>query len=199
MEITEDQRKELTMVKDSAGHLLELINDVIDVSKIEAGKIELVIEEFNLADIMREVNDLFKDAINEKGLKLSLQMPKELIIKSDQRRVKQVIINFVSNAVKFTDRGEIAIKAAKKDGRVEISAADTGIGIKKEDTDKLFRQFSRIRVANRPIEERAGLGLYLSRKMVELLGGEVEAESEFGKGSVFTFRLPITYYKEINK
>ena len=191
--ITEDQRKELSMVKNSAHHLLVLINDVIDVSKIEAGKVELVIEEFNLADLMQEVNDSFKVAADEKDLKLSLEMTERLIIKSDERRTKQVIMNLVSNAVKFTDRGEIEIKVKKKDERVKVSVADTGIGIKKENMEKLFKQFSRIYVEGKPVVEGTGLGLYLSKKVVDLLGGQIKAESEFGKGSRFTFTFPLKY------
>ncbi|PKP56249.1 hypothetical protein CVT91_13615 [Candidatus Atribacteria bacterium HGW-Atribacteria-1] len=191
--ITEDQRKELTMVKNSANHLLVLINDVIDVSKIEAGKVELVIEEFNLADLMQEVKDSFKIATDEKDLKLSLEMPERLIIKSDERRTKQVIMNLVSNAVKFTDRGEIEMKVKKKDERVKVSVADTGIGIKKENMEKLFKQFSRIYVEGKPVTEGTGLGLYLSKKIVDLLGGQIKAGSEFGKGSMFTFTFPLKY------
>jgi len=189
--ITKDQRKELTMVKNSANHLLALINDVIDVSKIEAGKVELFIEEFNLTDLMQGVKESFKVAADEKNLKLSLEMPERLIIKSDERRTKQVIMNLMSNAVKFTDRGEIKIKVKKKDERVKVSVADTGIGIKKEDMEKLFKQFSRIYVEGKPVTEGTGLGLYLSKKIVNLLGGQLKAESEFGKGSVFTLTLPL--------
>jgi signal transduction histidine kinase len=191
--ITEDQRKELTMVKNSANHLLTLINDVIDVSKIEAGKVELVIKEFNLTDLMQEVKDSFKIATDEKSLKLSLEMPEKLIIKSDERRTKQVIMNLVSNAVKFTDRGEIEIKVRKKDEEVEVSVADTGIGIKKENMKKLFKQFSRIYTEDKPVTEGTGLGLYLSKKIVDLLGGQIKAKSEFGKGSMFTFTFPLKY------
>lgn len=194
--ITEDQRKELTMVKNSANHLLTLINDVIDVSKIEAGKVELFIEEFNLADLVQEVKDSFKVAVDKKGLKLSLEMPERLIIKSDERKTKQVIMNLVSNAIKFTDRGEIEIKVRKKDEEVEISVADTGIGIKKENMERLFKQFSRIYVEGKPVTEGTGLGLYLSKKIVGLLGGQIKAESEFGKGSMFTFTFPLKY-KEV--
>ncbi len=192
-EITGDQRKELTMVKNSANHLLTLINDVIDVSKIETDRVELFIEEFNLADLMQEVMESFKVAADEKDLKLSLKMPEKLIIKSDERRTKQVIMNLVSNALKFTDRGEIEIKVKKEDKRVEVSVTDTGIGIKKEDMEKLFKQFSRIYVEGRPITEGTGLGLYLSKKIVGLLGGQLKAESEFGKGSMFTSTFPLEY------
>ena len=191
--ITKDQRKELTMVKNSAYHLLALINDVIDVSKIETGKVELFIEEFNLADLMQEVKESFKVAADEKNLKLSLEMPERLIIKSDERRTKQVIMNLVSNAVKFTDRGEIEIKVKKKDEEVKVSVADTGIGVKKENMEKLFKQFSRIYVEGKPVTEGTGLGLYLSKKIVDLLGGQIKAKSEFGKGSKFTFTFPLEY------
>ncbi len=192
-EITGDQRKELTMVKNSANHLLALINDVIDVSKIETDKVELFIEEFNLADLMQEVKESFKVAADEKNLKLSLKMPERLIIKGDERRTKQVIMNLVSNAVKFTDGGEIEIEVKKKDEEVKVSVTDTGIGIKKENMKKLFKQFSRIYAEDKQITEGTGLGLYLSKKIVDLLGGQIKAESEFGKGSMFTFTFPLEY------
>ena len=194
--ITGDQRKELTMVKNSANHLLALINDVIDVSKIETDRVELFIEEFNLADLMQGAMESFKVAVDEKNIKLSLKMPERLIIKGDERRTKQVIMNMVSNALKFTDRGEIEIKVEKKDAEVVVSVTDTGIGIKKENMDKLFKQFSRIYTEGRPVTEGTGLGLYLSKKIVNLLGGQLKAESEFGKGSIFTFTFPLEY-KEV--
>ncbi|RXG65583.1 HAMP domain-containing protein [Candidatus Atribacteria bacterium 1244-E10-H5-B2] len=185
-----------SIMKNSANHLLTLINDVIDVSKIETDRVELFIEDFNLADLMQGVKESFKVAADEKDLKLSLKMPERLIIKSDERRTKQVIMNLVSNALKFTDRGEIEIKVKKKDERVKVSVADTGIGIKKENMEKLFKQFSRIYVQGKPITEGTGLGLYLSKKIVNLLGGQLKAESEFGKGSKFTFTFPLEY-KEV--
>jgi signal transduction histidine kinase len=191
--ITEVQRKELMMVKNSANHLLVLINDIIDVSKIEAGKVELVIEELDLSELIQEVSNSFKIAVDKKGLKLSLETPERLIIKSDKLRAKQVIINLMSNAVKYMDKGEIEIKAAKKDECVEVSVADTGIGIKKENIKMLFKQFSRIHVAGMTRVEGTGLGLYISKKIADLLGGEIEAKSEFGKGSKFTFTLPLKH------
>jgi len=197
-EITEVQRKELTMVKNSANHLSALISDIIDISKIEADQIELAIGKLDLAELIQEVRDSFKTSVDEKGLKLSLRTAERLIIKSDKRRTKQVIINLVKNAVKFTDKGEISIKVAKKDEIVEISVADTGVGIKKEDMKMLFKQFSSIHVEGRARVEGTGLGLYLSKKIADLLGGEITAESEFGKGSKFIFILPLKY-KEAKK
>ena len=192
-EINEEQRKQLTMVKNSANHLLSLINDLLDISKIEAGKVELLIEEFDLSALVQEVKDSFRVGAEEKGLSMSLQMPKRLTIKSDERRTKQVLVNLVGNAVKFTDRGEIETKVVKKDRTVEVSVNDTGIGIRKEEIDKLFKAFSQISSEGRPKQEGTGLGLYLSKKILGLLGGEIKADSEFGKGSVFTFTLPLKY------
>jgi signal transduction histidine kinase len=189
-EINSEQEKQLTLVKNSANHLLDLINDVIDISKIEAGKVEIAIEEFDFSKLAQEIKDSFAVAVDKKGLKLSLETPLTLTIKSDERRTKQILVNFISNAVKFTDRGEIEIKIVKKDETVEISVGDTGIGIREEDIDKLFKTFSRITTKGRT-EEGTGLGLYLSKKIADLLGGDIKVESEFGKGSVFTLTLPI--------
>lgn len=189
-EINDEQRKQLTMVKNSANHLLALINDVIDVSKIEAGKVEICIEEFDLSVLAQEIKDSFAVMAEEKGLELSLEAPSILLIEGDERRTKQVLVNFLSNAIKFTNRGEIEIKIVKKDEAVEMSVRDTGIGIRKEDMDKLFKAFSQIHTPGRT-KEGTGLGLYLSKKIAILLGGDITAESEFGKGSVFTFTLPL--------
>ena len=112
---------------------------------------------------------------------------------SDERRTKQVIANLVGNAVKFTDRGGIEIKVAKKDGMAEVSVRDTGIGIRKRDMDMLFKAFSQIPTEGGPKHEGTGLGLYISKKIADLIGGEIKAESEFGKGSVFAFTLPLKY------
>ena len=192
-QITGEQKKQLTMVKNSANHLLNLINDLLDISKIEAGKIELAIEEFDLSALVREVKDSLKVAVEEKDLKMSLKMPKRLIIRSDERRTKQVLMNLVSNAVKFTDKGKIEIKVAKKDKEVEVSVKDTGMGIRKEEMDRLFKSFTQISNQGRPKQEGTGLGLYLSKKIVDILGGKIKAESEFGQESVFTFTLPLKY------
>ena len=189
--INKEQRKQLTMVKNSAHHLLTLINDIIDLSKIEAGKVELSIEPFAMSVLGREVKDSFEGVATESGLKMSLNVPETLIIESDRRRVKQVFMNFVSNAGKFTNKGSIEIDIEKENQRVKASVRDTGIGIRKEDMDKLFKPFSQILVEGQLRQEGTGLGLYLSKKIVTLLGGEINAESEFGKGSVFTFILPL--------
>jgi PAS domain S-box-containing protein len=189
-EINEEQRKQLNLVKNSANHLLALINDVIDISKIIAGKVEITMEEFDLSVLIQEIKDSFAVAIDKKRLELLPQTPQTFLIKSDKRRTKQILVNFISNAIKFTDRGEIEIKVIQKNEIVEVSVRDTGIGIKKEDMGKLFETFSRITTKDR-IEEGTGLGLYLSQKIAHLLGGDITAKSKFGKGSVFTLTLPL--------
>jgi signal transduction histidine kinase len=192
-EINKEQRKQLLLVKNSASHLLSLIDDLIDINKIETGIVEITLEKFDLSTLSREIKDDFRIAADKKGLELSLEVPSILLIEGEERRTKQILVNLTSNALKFTDRGEIKIKIVKKDKMVEISVRDTGIGIRRsEDMDKLFKPFSRI---NRPgkIGEGTGLGLYLSKKNANLLGGDIIAESEFGKGSVFTLILPLKY------
>jgi len=191
-EINPKQRRQLTLVKNNANHLHGLINDAIDVNKIDAGKIEIAIEEFDLSALSREIKDSFILAADKKGLALSFEAPPNLIIESDRTKVQQVLVNLLSNALKFTNRGEIKIKVIQKDTIVEVSVRDTGTGIKEEDMDKLFKSFSQIPNPGR-IEEGTGLGLYLSKKNANLLGGDLIAESERGKGSVFTLTLSLKY------
>jgi signal transduction histidine kinase len=172
-----------------------LITDVIDVSRIEANHVKLDIKEFDFSDMMRGVRDSFKVATDEKGLKLILEMPEKLTVESDERRIKQVIMNFISNAMKFTDKGTIEIRVAERDGKVKVSVKDTGIGMKKENMNMLFKQFSRIHEAGRPIEKGTGLGLYISKKVSDLLGGKLKVESTYGVGSKFTLKFPLKYGK----
>jgi PAS domain S-box-containing protein len=191
-EINHEQRRQLTLVKNHANHLLGLINDAIDINKIDAGKVEMAIEEFDLSVLSREIKDSFFLTTDKKGQKLSLEIPQTLLIESDRRRIKQILINLISNAIKFTARGEIKIKVIPKETTVEVSVRDNGIGIKKENMDKLFKSFSQIPNPGR-IEEGTGLGLYLSKKNANLLNGDIMAESDFGKGSVFILTLPLKY------
>jgi len=191
-EIKQEQRRQLTLVKNNANHLLGLINDAIDIHKIDAGKAEMAIEEFDLPALSREIKDSFILAADKKRLALSLEAPPALLIESDRRRIKQILINLISNAIKFTARGEIKIKVIQKDEIVEVSVRDSGIGIKKEDMDKLFKPFSQIPNPGK-VEEGTGLGLYLSKKNANLLNGDIITKSEWGKGSVFTLTLPLKY------
>ncbi len=190
--LNDEQRKQLTLVKKSANHLLDLINEIIDISKVEAGRIDIVAMEFNLSNIITEIRDTFKVAVQEQRNNLILHMPNIFTIKSDEQRIKQILVNLVGNAVKFTENGEIVIKLEKSNGTALVSIRDTGIGISEEDMDRLFKPFSQVPGIDRS-HRGTGLGLYLSKKIAGILGGDVSVKSGIGKGSVFTFSLPIEY------
>lgn len=192
-EISAVQKKQLGMVKNSANHLLELINDVIDVSKIETGKTDLSIDAFDLSDLALEVKESFAIAAADKGLELECRTDGGAEVTSDRRRVRQILVNLVGNAIKFTETGMVLISVSKTGKGVEIKVSDTGIGLYREDMERLFLAFSRIYMQGRPIVEGTGLGLYLSRRVAALLRGEITAESEPGRGSEFTFSLPWKY------
>ncbi|MDD5509187.1 MAG: ATP-binding protein, partial [Bacteroidales bacterium] len=194
-EINAEQKKQLGMVQDSARHLLALINDVIDISKIEADKIEAGVVTFNLADVIRDVKNTYSLSAQDRGLILNIEIPGPITVTSDDRRIKQIIMNLVSNAIKFTDEGSVDLTVEQKGTVVEIRVRDTGIGIRKEDLEQLFRPFGRVAVPGRLVEG-TGLGLYLSKKLARFLGGDITTESEPYKGSVFTFSFPITYEKQ---
>ena len=189
-ELNEEQKKQLSMVKNSAKHLLNLINDILDISKIEAGRIDLDITEFSLKELVDEVVEESSSLLVGKSIRLEADVDEQIKMTSDRRRVKQILINLVSNAIKFTDEGLVSItgKYLSLD-KVEISVSDTGIGIKKEDMKKLFKPFQQLDMSSSKKYEGTGLGLHLCYRLTELLGGTITAKSEFGKGSVFTIIL----------
>ena len=196
-ELNPEQKKQLSMVKSSANHLLDLINDILDISKIESGKVELSIETFDLLDVVREVLTTIQPLANQKDLQLSVKGAESAQIKSDRRRVKQILMNLVSNSVKFTDKGfiEINIKLLKNQ-TASVDVKDTGIGIHKEELKKLFNPFQQIDMTSTKKYEGTGLGLYLSKKIVTHLQGGISVVSKPGKGSTFTFILPINWKEE---
>ncbi len=192
--LNEEQRKQMGMVRNSARHLLRLINDVLDISKIEAGQLELSREYFNLADTLERVVETVSPAAAKKGLAVFREIDPEIgPVCSDQRRVEQVLINLVNNAVKFTDKGEIRIACRLRASHLVVSVTDTGIGIKREDMGALFEAFRQIHSGVARRYEGTGLGLSICKKLVTMLGGEIGVESRGeGLGSVFTFTLPLT-------
>ncbi len=190
--LNDEQSKQLKMVQDSAHHLLSLINDVLDLSKIEAGQLNVESEEFDLSEVIRNVVKKVSPMADKKGISIETEVSSVVsVIKSDRRRVEQVLLNLVNNAIKFTERGSVKIYCEPAGKYITTSIKDTGIGIAPEDMDKLFRAFQQIETGLSRRFEGTGLGLSICKKLVGLLGGEIEAYSEGpGVGSTFTFRLP---------
>lgn len=191
-DLTEEQDKQLGMIQNSARHLLELINDVLDISKIEAEQIEITLKEFDFPKLVTKVVESVRPLAEKKTISLSTNLPSMVgSIISDQRRVEQVMINLLNNAIKFTDEGEVRLDGELKGNTLRISVKDTGIGIKPEDMDKLFEKFSQIETGLNRTREGTGLGLSISKKLIEMLGGKIWVESKWGVGSTFGFSLPL--------
>jgi len=191
--ITPDQEKQLNTVRNSANHLLSLINDLLDLAKIESGKVELNFEEIVCQSMIEEVANVFSLQAKDKGLNFTVKVPDTpLIIKTDKRALSQIIINLVNNAIKFTDTGSIFLELLEykneENNGIKIAIIDTGIGIRTEDQPKLFNAFEQVHSKQRV--EGTGLGLHLSQKLAELLGGNITFQSEWGKGSHFTLQIP---------
>ena len=190
-ELNERQLAYVDDVLEAGKHLLSLINDVLDLAKIEAGRMELELSQVAVPEVLRSAVSLHSERARREGIDLSLTTePEEITITADERRVRQVVFNLVSNAVKFTPaQGRIDISARVDDGHVEVAVADTGPGISAEDLEAIFEEFEQ--TAEGRQAEGTGLGLPLSRKLVELHGGRLWVESEPGRGSTFRFTLPV--------
>ena len=188
-----DEIEPLERVLRAGRHLLSLINDILDLSKIEAGRMELELDDFHLPSAIADALLLMRERAGRRGLALERHVDERLgEIRADQRKVKQVLLNLLSNAVKFTpEGGRIDVRASLVDGIVEISVADTGIGIAPEDQETVFEEFQQVGTADKKVEG-TGLGLALCRKFVELHGGHIGVKSEVGRGSTFTFTLPVS-------
>jgi PAS domain S-box-containing protein len=190
--INEEQAKQLTMVKTSANHLLSLISDVLDISKIEAGQLTVDQEPFNLSESILKVVRSVRPLAEKKGLYLTLDVAEGVgAVTSDARRVEQILLNLLSNAVKFTEQGGISVRCVRDGENYLTTVTDTGIGIKDDDLERLFRPFHQIDTGLTRKYEGTGLGLSICKKMVELMRGNIRVESSPGKGSAFSFTLPI--------
>jgi signal transduction histidine kinase len=191
-ELNERQVAYVQDVLDAGRHLLSLINDVLDLAKIEAGRMELDLSEVAVPDILRSAVSMQSERASRNGIALALTTePAEIEITADERRVRQIVFNLLSNAVKFTPAdGRVDVSARVDDGQVEIAVADTGPGISAEDRETIFEEFEQTADGKKE-EEGTGLGLPLSRKLVELHGGRIWVESEVGRGSTFRFTLPV--------
>ena len=193
-EINDKQAEYLRDILESGRHLLSLINDILDLSKIEAGRMELEPSEFDLPGAIENALILVRERASRHGIALAHDVDRHLgAIRADERKVKQVLLNLLSNALKFTpggrpDRGP---RARRQTASAEISVADTGVGIAPEDQAAVFEEFRQVGTASKKIEG-TGLGLAISRKFIELHGGRIWVTSEPGVGSTFAFTLPLS-------
>jgi signal transduction histidine kinase len=192
-ELDAKQEEYLNDILSSGKHLLDLINDILDLSKVEAGRMELEVSEFSLTEAVRNSVTMVRERAANHGIALLYEVePGADELEADERKVKQVLFNLLSNAVKFTpDGGKVTVRAWREDGEVSVSVADTGIGISPENMDLIFEEFRQASEVDGRSHEGTGLGLTLTKRLVELHGGCVSVESERGKGSAFTFTLPV--------
>jgi signal transduction histidine kinase len=192
-ELNEKQAEYAEDILTSGRHLLSLINEILDLSKVEAGRMELEAATFDLPLAIENARTFVRERATKHGITLDVDVDERLgDFLGDERKIKQILLNLLSNAVKFTpEGGRIGIKAKRADGSVEISVSDTGIGIAPEDQARIFEEFRQVGGENAKKIEGTGLGLTLAKKFVELHGGKIWVESEVGKGSTFTFTLPI--------
>lgn len=187
-----EQEKQLGIVRNASRHLLELINDVLDISKVEAGELSLASERFDLRELLLRLGETFAPQAARRGLSYGQKVAEgDLFVSGDSRRVAQVLGNLIANALKFTPGGGITLDCTRRDEACIIAVSDTGVGIRPEDMDRLFRPFSQIENGLTGLREGTGLGLAISRHLAQAMGATIQVESEWGKGSRFSFTLPM--------
>ena len=191
--LSEQQQHDVQIVYDNGHHLLGLINDLLDISQLEAGLMELQFREVDLAELIRSVMATASALVRDKDIVLRGEISPELpMLQADPTRIRQVLLRLLANAAKFTEEGSITVQAHPTDGQIMVSVSDTGVGIASEDQARIFERFEQGVLEDGRRPNGAGLGLALSREFVEMHGGEIWAEGELNKGSIFTFTLPIS-------
>jgi signal transduction histidine kinase len=192
--INAEQKKQLSMVLNSSQHLLGLINDVLDISKIEAGELKVSLYPFNYVSTLKKTIEFLMPQASKKELVITSEIADRIItLKSDERRVEQVLLNLLSNAIKFSTNGTIQVKVVIIDNLVVTQVIDQGIGISKKDLNSLFIPFIQIETGLNRSHEGSGLGLSICKSLIEKLGGTINVLSIKGEGSNFTFTLPLDY------
>ncbi|WP_374470039.1 ATP-binding protein [Phenylobacterium sp.] len=191
-ELTPVQRERLSVIQQSGEALLAILNDVLDLSKIEAGRLELETIEFELAEVVRGAHSAFTALANKKGLSFGVDVePARGRYLGDPTRIRQILYNLISNALKFTETGEVRVTARLDGGLLALSVADTGLGISEEGLQRLFAKFDQLDSSTTRRFGGTGLGLAICHELAVLMGGEMRVESELGKGSRFTLRVPL--------
>ncbi|HLV39343.1 PAS domain S-box protein [Xanthomarina sp.] len=190
--LNEEQKKQLSMVKTSSQHLLGLINDILDISKIEAGKLNVTLSPFDYLKTLEKTIDFLLPQVLKKGLSIRSEISEmQIVLKSDERRVEQVLLNLLSNAMKFSTQGTIIVKVHILDNLLVTEVIDQGIGIEEKDLNKLFSPFIQLDGGLNRSHEGTGLGLAICKSLIEKLGGSIQVQSKTGEGSNFTFKLPL--------
>jgi signal transduction histidine kinase len=187
-------------VHNNGQHLLALINDVLDLSKIEAGQLVLSLADYSLKSMVQTVFVVVESLATEKQLALRIDMPSDLPLgHGDERRLTQVLLNLVGNAIKFTDAGEVVIKASAADGSFTVAVHDTGPGISEADQAKIFEEFQQADTSSTRKKGGTGLGLSIAKKIVEMHGGRLWVESALGSGSTFFFTVPVNVERQVGR
>lgn len=190
--LTEEQQKQVQFIQGAARELSEMVNDLLDLAKVEAGRVTISPAWFDMVDLFSALRGMFKPILQSDAVSLIFEEPHDISrLYTDDKKLSQILRNFISNALKFTPRGEVRVSATMTGDRVTFSVADTGIGIASEHLQALFQDFVQV---DAPIQKRlrgTGLGLSLSRKLALLLGGDVAVESTLGQGSKFSVTLPV--------
>jgi len=187
------QKDNLQKVLVSSEHLLNLINGVLDLSKVEAGKMEVFAETFKLDEIVRVAVSTVEPMLKDGRVRLVTEVAPEIpALHTDKSKLKQSLLNLLSNSAKFTEKGEIKVSARSEDGALKIVVSDTGIGMKPEALNYIFEEFRQADMSTTRKYGGTGLGLALVKKFINLMGGDIKAESEAGKGSKFTITLPVS-------
>jgi len=185
-------REVLERVESNGRHLLGLINEVLDLSKIEAGELELSVTEFAVPEVVQSVVTATESLAAEKHLALNVSLPPDLPrATGDERRILQVLLNLVGNAIKFTDAGSVEIEVAARNGALDFMVADTGPGIAPADQEKVFQEFQQVDITTTKEKGGTGLGLAIAKRIIDLHGGRIWVESDLGQGSTFGFSLPL--------
>lgn len=197
-----DREKYIEIIERSGIRMLNIINDIIDISKIESGLMEISISEININEQLQFIYNFFKPEAVRKGIELSYSLPsvpEEIIIHSDREKIYAILINLVKNAIKFTDKGYIKFGVSTGESFLEFFVEDTGIGIPEERKVAIFERFIQADIEDKAAYQGAGLGLSITKAYVEMLGGKIDLETEEGKGSKFIFKIPYDNKKEENK
>ena len=188
-----DEQKELVIdIRTSGNHLLAMINDILDLSKIEAGKMDLQLENFSVKEVVTEVNTIVNALANKKQIQLTLEFDEDVTIEADKIKFKQILYNLLSNAIKFTDKaGKVTTKFEVTSSALLGSVTDTGVGISPQNREKLFQPFTQLDASSTRAQSGTGLGLALTNRLIQLHGGKIRVESEINKGSTFSFTFPL--------